>query len=428
MAAPHSTALVALIWNAAPCLIGDVPMTKQIMMQTAEPKIDAQCPPFVDHPNDVWGWGILDALAAVQAAGDYCGCEAPDIDYVWSNSPVELGQPMQFEVQLTAGTEPLAYTWDMDGPGNGVGLDTPTPVFTYTLPGTYTPTVTVANVCGSDHGALTVEVTCDPPVITDLWSNSPVELGEPMNFEVQVTGVEPLIYTWDFGGSGYGSGLDTATPVFTYTDPGAYTVTVTVDDICGSDVGELGVEVTCDPPVITDLTSDSPVELGEPMHLEVQVAGTEPFTYTWDMAGPGSYSGLDTATPVFTYTEPGIYTPTVMVENACGSASDELPVAVFCDPPEASFTSNSPVTIGEPISFTAMVSGTQPLTYTWSFGGPGEGSGLDTPFPVFTYTTYGSFTAVMTVTNPCGTDVFSDEVAVLPQTIYLPILFKGAGG
>ena len=43
------------------------------MMQTAEAKIDAQCPPFVDHPNDVWGWGVLDDEAAVLAAIDYCG-------------------------------------------------------------------------------------------------------------------------------------------------------------------------------------------------------------------------------------------------------------------------------------------------------------------------------------------------------------------
>ncbi len=73
MAAPHSTALVALIWSAASCLRGDVPATKQIMMDTAQPKVDAQCAPFVDHPNDVWGWGILDAQAAVQAALAVCG-------------------------------------------------------------------------------------------------------------------------------------------------------------------------------------------------------------------------------------------------------------------------------------------------------------------------------------------------------------------
>ena len=73
MAAPHSTAMVALIWNAAPCIRGNVPLTKQIMMETAESKIDAQCVPFVDHPNDVWGWGVLDAQAAVQTAIGYCG-------------------------------------------------------------------------------------------------------------------------------------------------------------------------------------------------------------------------------------------------------------------------------------------------------------------------------------------------------------------
>jgi len=28
---------------------------------------------FVGHPNDVWGWGILDAQAAVQFAIAYCG-------------------------------------------------------------------------------------------------------------------------------------------------------------------------------------------------------------------------------------------------------------------------------------------------------------------------------------------------------------------
>lgn len=73
MAAPHTTALVALMWSAAPCLQGDVPMTKQIMMETAEAKIDGQCAPFVDHPNDVWGWGILDDYDAVQSAIAYCG-------------------------------------------------------------------------------------------------------------------------------------------------------------------------------------------------------------------------------------------------------------------------------------------------------------------------------------------------------------------
>jgi len=72
MAAPHTTAMVALLWEAAPCLVGNVPLTKDIMMWTAEPMVDDQCSPFIDHPNDVWGWGILDMPAATTLAIGYC--------------------------------------------------------------------------------------------------------------------------------------------------------------------------------------------------------------------------------------------------------------------------------------------------------------------------------------------------------------------
>jgi subtilisin family serine protease len=89
MAAPHTTGLVALMWSAAPCIQGNVPLTKQIMMESAESKIDAQCPPFVDHPNDVWGWGILDAPAAVTVAMGYCSGMGGLEGNVTSSTPVE---------------------------------------------------------------------------------------------------------------------------------------------------------------------------------------------------------------------------------------------------------------------------------------------------------------------------------------------------
>jgi PKD repeat protein len=269
---------------------------------------------------------------------------------------------------------------------------------------------------------------CEAPVITDLSSDSPVELGEPLHLAVEASGTAPLLYVWQMNGPGTGSGLNTATPVMTYTAPGVYTPTVTVTNACGSDEGALAVVVTCDAPAITDLSSDGPVELGTPLHLAVEASGTAPLLYAWQMNGPGYGSGLETATPVMTYTAPGVYTPTVTVTNDCGSDEGELAVGVACDAPEATFVSNSPVTIGEPIAFTALVSGTAPLTYAWEMNGPGTGSGLDTATPVFTYTAYGSFTVVLTVTNPCGLDLFSDVVKVMPRAIYLPILLRGAGG
>lgn len=65
MACPHVTGAVALLISANPALAGRIDAIQMLLKLGAEPKIDAQCSPFVDHPNDVWGWGILDILASV---------------------------------------------------------------------------------------------------------------------------------------------------------------------------------------------------------------------------------------------------------------------------------------------------------------------------------------------------------------------------
>lgn len=73
MAAPHTAGLIALLWSAQPALIGDLETTFQIVRASAEPRTTSQgCGGDgpTDVPNNVWGWGILDALAAVQVATD----------------------------------------------------------------------------------------------------------------------------------------------------------------------------------------------------------------------------------------------------------------------------------------------------------------------------------------------------------------------
>ena len=70
MAAPHVTGLVALLWSAWPDLVGDVELTEKIIQETARPRISTTCGGDTDgHPNNVYGWGIVDALAAVRYVG-----------------------------------------------------------------------------------------------------------------------------------------------------------------------------------------------------------------------------------------------------------------------------------------------------------------------------------------------------------------------
>jgi subtilisin family serine protease len=96
MAGPHVAGLVALIWSARPELVGQIGATEEIIRRSATPiEVDTVCstqqPPsgspslleqiemldgagtcacgeVAGRPNNVYGWGEIDALAAVELA------------------------------------------------------------------------------------------------------------------------------------------------------------------------------------------------------------------------------------------------------------------------------------------------------------------------------------------------------------------------
>ncbi len=69
MASPHVAGAVALLWSARPDLIGEVATTEVLLNTTAAPRTSSQCGDEADAvPNNVYGWGRLDAYAAVERA------------------------------------------------------------------------------------------------------------------------------------------------------------------------------------------------------------------------------------------------------------------------------------------------------------------------------------------------------------------------
>ena len=75
MSAPHVTALIALMWQAAPCLVGDYATTENLIESSATDIVynDGSSGTPTDFPNYASGWGEINALAAVQAASGLCG-------------------------------------------------------------------------------------------------------------------------------------------------------------------------------------------------------------------------------------------------------------------------------------------------------------------------------------------------------------------
>jgi subtilisin family serine protease len=96
MAGPHVAGLVALVWSANPNLIGQIDATEEIIRQSArQVEVSAACPidstrqgepslmddleaignptpcacgDVAGTPNNIYGWGEIDALAAVELA------------------------------------------------------------------------------------------------------------------------------------------------------------------------------------------------------------------------------------------------------------------------------------------------------------------------------------------------------------------------
>ena len=76
MSAPHVAGLVALMWQTAPCLVGNYAETETIIQASAmaipyATNCGGEGPGNV--PNNATGWGEIDALEAVTQAAAFCG-------------------------------------------------------------------------------------------------------------------------------------------------------------------------------------------------------------------------------------------------------------------------------------------------------------------------------------------------------------------
>ncbi len=346
-----------------------------------------------------------------------------------ADDPVLLGDAMHFQASVVPMdvTPPVTYTWDFGAAGTGIGLSGPAPVFTYTEVGTHTVAVGATNCNGSGPVVNTLDVVvqeaCQLLDGVTVSADDPVKLGQPVHFQSVTTpqdATRPLVYAWDLGGPGTGSGLDGPSPIFTYTAIGRYTVRLTVTNCAGAgvvtDTLSVGVQDPCEP--LTDVLaqSDSPVLLGQPMHFQAGVVPTDaslPISYAWNFGAAGSGVEEQGPTPVFTYTEAGTHTVAVAAINCegKGTAVDTFPVVVqsTCRPLLGMTAGvEGPVPWGEASHFYAVITptdATPPVDYVWDFGGVGTGTDLDGPDPVYTYTRAGAYTATVTATNCSGTGV-----------------------
>ena len=304
-----------------------------------------------------------------------------------------------------------SWSWDFsDGTADGGSSIEQNPAHVFNEIGTFTVALTVTSSAGTDTiEQLDYIVVGEPAPVAAFtldMTTGPAPLA--VNFTDAST-LNVMDWSWDFGD---GSSSSLTDPSHSFTDPGTYSVSLTVTSAGGTDTLDMIDLIVVLEPAPVAAFSAVPDDGVEPLTVQFSDASTLTITsWSWDF-GDGTVSAL--SNPPHIYTSVGVFTVSLTVTSAGGSdtviATDMI--TVRNRPPVASFVA-SPTFGSAPLNVTFTDTSTEAVTaWQWDFG---DGFSSTVQHPSHLYENGGSFTVSLSVTGPGGTDSSSeiDYVIVL---------------
>lgn len=234
----------------------------------------------------------------------------------------QTGQTLIFDASASYDVDGRVegFRWDM---GDGTVLEGARVQHAYAAPGTFTPVLTVTDDSGVSNNThqddLQVKVNAPPAPMFSI-PDRPVSVSEAAVLSAAAStdlDGEILSYMWDFGDGAMGDGL---TVNYAWTEPGLFTVTLTVTD----DSGTGSATQTIARQIIVDAapTSDAgPAQFVTASEVQFDGRGSTDAeggisTYEWDFGDGATGSG---PTPLHAYAKPGVYTVTLVVRDESGA-------------------------------------------------------------------------------------------------------------
>lgn len=274
--------------------------------------------------------------------------------------------------------------------------------------GTRTVTVTTADQVATAANAFTISAAPPPPQPPVANPGGPYSGFSTQAIAFSGAGsTDPgglaLTYAWDFGDGSQGTGVS---PTHTYAKAGTYTVKLTVTDTSGL-TGSANTTATIKalaPPVVS-IGGPYSGQTGQSITFDGS-ASSDPnqsaLTYAWNFGDGSQGSG---AKATHTYSTAHTYTVTLTLTDTYGEtamATTTATITAASQPPVANPGGPYTGVAGQAIAFNGSGStdpNNLPLTYEWDFG---DGTTSSQPSPSHAYSTAGTYTVKLTVSDSTG--------------------------
>ncbi len=336
MATPHVAGVAALLYSANPSLIGDFEATYAILRDTARRIEDAQCGVMSDGGNNVYGWGLVDAHAAVARAR---------VDVSWLR---------------------FASTTATLNPGQSATIDVTFDASRVAVPGTYTARI---QLYAGDltRPPTTVEVTMNVTASGTTVSGvvRDAETGEALRATVSVNGGASVTTAADGAYTLILSpGVYTLTAIALSYAPQQRTITAPVS-------GPIDFALWLDAPRLTlstdYVTTTLDFNAAAERTVTITNTGTRPLTFesSVEYASFGIYRSDEPGGPVYQWIDLPADAPTLALTDT--TRIDDIPLG-FDFPlytltfTETSVTSDGTLSFGWPYSYTGLLERCLPAT------------------------------------------------------------------
>ena len=343
----------------------------------------------------VEGLGGIDTETKV----DYVAANTPPAPVAaFSGTPLSGDAPLRVQFTDLSSGQHDQWTWDY---GDGSQAFGPNPYHFFENPGTYTVSLTVTGLGGTDTLTQVDYVVADvPPPPTAAFSATPTrgDAALEVTFTDLSTGHVDQ-WQWNFGD---GATSTQWAPVHRYDNPGSYSVTLTATGLGGSDDETLVdyIVVNVPPPPTADFTG-SPLSGVAPLTVNFTDTSTGNVTsWSWSFGDGGTSTAQH---PSYTFTTPGSWSVTLTATGHGGSdGQTKTDYVVVDEPPPTADFSGSPLSGPAPLDvvFTDLTAG-DVSSWSWSFG---DGGSATAQHPTYRYETPGTYAVTLTATGAGGSD------------------------